>query len=184
MGAPVSQPAWNPGQQPPRPRPKEEEAETERKVPRILLAILGVGAVALLLMYGLGGRSGGGQGSVSGEVTFNGLALPMGTISFHCQEGTRDVVNALIRDGKYSVAGVRAGPNKVTVTAIDPNKAAGAPPSPGAKVTKGDTKPGGVVPEDGPGPLVLPERYASPESSGLSLVVKTGSQQYSVPLTP
>src|SRR4051812_32716242 len=59
-----------------------------------------------------------GKGSVSGRVTLNGAAVPSGIISFHSEEGNREVVNAPIKDGNYAVYGIPAGKATVTVSAI------------------------------------------------------------------
>jgi hypothetical protein len=126
-----------------------------------------------------------GSGTVAGQVTYDGKPLPLGTISFHSQDDNHDVVNALVRDGAYSVSGVRTGTHKVTVVAINPDKAGGAAPAGGAGGATGGAdgrSPVGRKPT--PNFVPLPERYADPERSGLSVQVHAGEQKYDVPLSP
>jgi hypothetical protein len=127
----------------------------------------GVGRACALLLLLLPALAGGcsGQGTISGRVTVQGKPLPLGTISFHAEGGRHDVFNALVRDGKYSIDGVRTGLARVTVVAAPPPPE-GAPDA---------------APRSRSGPAVL-RRYADPEQSGLSHPVVSGPQEYSVDL--
>jgi hypothetical protein len=120
----------------------------------------------------------GGRGTISGHVKLNGKPVPLGTISFHCQEGRREVCNALVRDGAYSAAGVPVGPARVTVVssftpAAGEGAAAGRPGQATGKTGRGAA-----------GPPTIPRRYGDLEQSGLSLRVTTGAQVFDVDVQP
>jgi hypothetical protein len=140
------------------------------------------GSVFLLLLPLLASGCSASPGAVSGQVTFNGQGLPLGTITFHCQSGNHDVISALIRDGAYSAPAVCAGANKVTVISTDPARAGGALPEPAAVPASDVAAPVGE--NFAPNYVVIPERYADPDQSGLSLEVRSGPQTFNVELTP
>jgi hypothetical protein len=130
-------------------------------MPRSLAAIVLLGLIAF--------SSGCSRGkcTISGRVTLEGRPLPAGVITFHCQTGNREVVNAKIQDGNFSVDDVPIGPVKITVTPI---------PSQGDKGADQRQSSGGALP--------VPNRYRTPEESLLQLEVKGKSQQFNVDLTP
>ena len=109
------------------------------------------------------------KGALSGRVTVNGAPLPAGVISFHSEAGNREVHNAPIRQGEYSLEGAPTGQARVTVTA----QGAG---------TSGDANRGGAFQGGNPG--WVPPRYADPAQSGLNLIIRRGKQTYEVDLTP
>jgi hypothetical protein len=123
----------------------------------------------------------GGQGTISGRVTLNDQPLPLGTITFHSQDGRHDVFNAPVRDGAYSIDGVPTGDAWVTVVAPPPAAGGRERPREGgadAAALPRSARRG----QASPGPV--PPRYGNPEQSGLSLRVAPGSQQYNVDLKP
>jgi hypothetical protein len=131
----------------------------------------------------LGGALGCSQepGAVSGEVTIGGKPLPGGVISFHSEVGKHEVINAPIKDGKYTVSGVPSGNAIVTVGNLRP--------PPGAASSAAPAGDGAAAPKAGPrrapptsGPV--PARYGDPGTSGLTLVVQPGDQTFPVALTP
>jgi hypothetical protein len=124
-----------------------------------------LGRPLLLVVVALAAGCSGGTGSISGRVTLKGAPLPAGLISFHSQVGNREVCNAIIRDGAYSLDSVPAGKAVVTVRAIQANP-------------KGDTT------RASSSMVSVPARYADPGKSGLSLTVQAGSQDFPVELTP
>jgi hypothetical protein len=125
----------------------------------------------------------GGTGTVTGQVTFNGQPLPLGTITFHAEQGDHEVSNALIRDGSYSVDGVRAGPTKVTVVTVDTAQVGAPPTEAGGARDKGDgLKPAPKKPSSNF--VALPKHYGDPNNSGLSLEVHQGTQTFNVELKP
>jgi hypothetical protein len=114
----------------------------------------------------------GGNGSISGRVTFHGDPLPTGAICFHSEEGNRDVFNAPIKNGEFTIDALPAGAARVTVVTVDPSGSA-----------RGDLGP--RQPQPRPGAFVpIPRRYGNPETSGLTWTVKPGPQRYEVDLTP
>jgi hypothetical protein len=125
----------------------------------------------------------GGSGTVTGRVTFNGKPLALGTITFHAEAGDQEVFNALIRDGSYSVDGVRAGPTKVTVVTVDTAQVGAPPTEAGGAREKGD---GLKAPPKKPSSsfVALPKHYSNPGSSGLGLEVHQGTQTFNVELKP
>jgi hypothetical protein len=132
----------------------------------------------LLLALGCGGCGPAGKGNVSGQVTFKGKPLPLGSIAFYAQEGNKDVVTSLIRNGAYAVEGVPAGPAKITVMVVDPAKAGG-----GGKAA--NPKKGGDSAATGPAEAAaLPERYRHPDQSGLTYTVTRGDQTHNLVLQP
>ncbi|VTU00806.1 unnamed protein product [Gemmataceae bacterium] len=130
----------------------------------------------------VGGALGCSQdpGSVSGEVTVGGKPLPGGVISFHSEVGNHEVINAPIKDGKYTVSGVPSGNAIVTVGNLRP--------LPGAAPKAAPAGDGAAAPKAGPrraaptGPV--PARYGDPGTSGLTIVVQPGDQTFPVVLSP
>jgi hypothetical protein len=139
------------------------------------------GALLPLVLLAAGGCA--GRGTVSGHVRLNGKPVPLGTISFHCQEGRHEVCNALIRDGTYSIDGVPAGPTRVTVaSAFTPGPGQGE----GAAGKRPAAMPTGRAPSPPavPPPPTIPSHYGDPDQSGLSLRVHAGAQVYDVDVPP
>ncbi|MBN9120713.1 MAG: hypothetical protein J0I06_16450, partial [Planctomycetes bacterium] len=89
-------------------------------------------ALAAGLLVPLSG-CGGGIGNVSGEVKFNGQPLQNGRVTFVCSGGAKPALSAEIKDGRYAIANVPAGPVEVTVETFnlraDPVPG-GPPPAP------------------------------------------------------
>jgi hypothetical protein len=121
---------------------------------------LGLAVVGLFAASGCGAR----KGSVSGVVKFNGQPLPSGTI-FFLSKATQQVVSAKIDDGKYSIPDLPAGMSQVSVTTTPPTTPGRLP---GNRQAPASTAPGKYVP--------IPQKYANPETSGLSFEVKGGQQ--------
>jgi len=111
------------------------------------------------------GASGCGsrQYNVTGQVKYNGavLAKPDGQIVFIGPKGEQ-VAAAIGLDGVYRATKVSSGLNRVVVYYPNPN----------AKKGKGSKpKPGEEPPPLAP-PFLTPNKYASAESSGLSITVE------------
>jgi hypothetical protein len=140
-------------------------------------ALPSAGLFLLLLSVGCTGK-----GSISGRVTLDGKPLPLGTITFHSEEGRHDVFNASIRDGSYAIDGVQAGKARVTIVSVDPARVGAAAASTG-QAGGSDVKPR-AAPAATPGFVAVPERYANPEQSGLTWQVLVGAQVYDVDLKP
>lgn len=152
------------------------------------------------------------RGVVKGKVTIGGKALNMGTVQFVTddnrsgtamikEDGTYEMPDAPVGECKIAVVVVPASGGKMGPGAMMPpgGKMPGAPAGPNmAPGTKGTPKPpeAGTGGGDGmqmkapPPPLdpskavKIPERYSSPETSGLTYKVSRGEQTHDIPLTP
>jgi len=133
---------------------------------RNLLLMARVLSLAALVLC-LGGCGGKPQFEVTGMVKYNGapLAKPNGQIVFLGPDGAQ-VPAPIGQDGTYKAVKVSGGPNRVVVTYPNPAFKKAARPK-GAPDPKGrpDTS-----------PLYLtPEKYASADTSELSVDVKKGT---------
>ena len=133
-------------------------------------------AVASLALAAASG-CGPSNASVSGTVTFNNQPLPSGTITFSSDVGSKPVKAAPIVDGKYTITDFPTGLAKVSVVTTPPPSGGGAPP-PGVNAipVPSAAAPGKYVP--------IPQRYSTPDKSGLTYEVKGGEQTKDFPLTP
>jgi hypothetical protein len=154
-----------------------------------------LGSFALLIATTTGC---GGKGTVTGKVNLDGKPLPAGRIAFVPSKGV--AASGEIKDGQYTVTGVPAGDVKVTVetkslqdriTALRTtvqNAKAMLPP-PGAKLP--DEAKAGVesdkqdadkkaqeLKELEASYRPVPEKYSKPESTPLTLQVKSGSNPF------
>lgn len=120
-------------------------------------------------------------GAVSGEVTLNGKPLPGGVISFHSEVGNHEVINAPIKNGKYTVSGVPSGNAIVTVGNLQPVPAAATKAAP---VGDGPAAPRAGPRRPAPATGPVPARYGDPGTSGLTIVVQPGDQTFPVALAP
>ena len=122
------------------------------------------GAATVLLVLAAG--CGPGKGDVSGTVQYQGRPLPGGTITFFDQKH-RVTASPIGSDGRYAVAGVTAGPVKITVSTPLPM-----------------TFRNGEVPDPKDKLPAIPARYSDPDQSGLSYEVQTGSHTHDIELLP
>jgi hypothetical protein len=104
-------------------------------------------------------------GQVSGQVQFQGKAVPAGTVKFVGAD-SKEVMAAVKNDGSYRVSGLLAGTYRVGFTPQAQNPF--APQGAGA-VEK---------------PLAIPRRYRDPATSGLECVVTGGQQEFPIDLKP
>ena len=127
---------------------------------------------------------GGGRGTVSGEVTFNGKPIPWGRITFLGQEENKTALSSPIIEGKYTIKDFPAGPVRIGVEsfkakAIDVKK---IPPMMLERAREGGMA---EPPPQVVGKFVeIPLKYANPDQSGLDYVVERGEQTHNVPLKP
>jgi hypothetical protein len=152
---------------------------------RVRLALLGC------LMVGLLGSTTGcskpkstDMAEVSGKVLFGGKPLTGGRIIFISTSGQAFTGDGNIdENGNYKVQ-APIGEVKVGVDnrmLAPPSGRGGAPPAskPGLK------RPGSEEAKPMKGTYVkIPEKYYSPEESGLKFTIKKGAQQLDIPLSP
>lgn len=131
------------------------------------------------LMLGCGGSS---KGTVSGKVLYKGQPLKGGNVAILSKAGGGNLTSSIQEDGSYSISKVPRGPAVITVETRSirpvPQKAL---PGPYARASK-DTLPPGLVVGDAARYVPIPEQYADPEKSGLSLDVKGGPQPHDIDL--
>jgi hypothetical protein len=129
--------------------------------------------VLLAGIVGCGPRT----GRVTGKVTFNGQALPSGTVSFLSADMVRTASGDIAEDGSYTVPNAPVGPVKVMVMTFRP-----ATPGKMPEMHMGEHsgKPGDKPPRY----VAIPDRYGDPEKSGLQTTIQPGEQQYDIPLAP
>lgn len=114
-----------------------------------------------------------GKGDVSGKVTYNGTPLnkPGGTIVFVTPGGVQ-VAAPVAADGTYHAADVPRGENTVAVYYPNPKFQEAARQSRHLPGPHEAARPAAVA--DVP-PYLTPARYASGDTSGLSVSVGTGT---------
>lgn len=126
------------------------------------------GALVLGLALLLAG-CGGGDATVTGEITYKGKKLNMGSITFYGPGGEGKSFD-IKSDGSYTATGLK--PGKHTVTIMTPKHAPVTVPAPdeGKKVIKGTQ------------PVVVDSSYGNKETSKLQYDVQAGSQTINVAL--
>jgi hypothetical protein len=138
---------------------------------------------ALLLSVGCGGP----KGAISGRVTYLDKPLQAGTVTFFGSENRQVGSSVIAKDGTYSMVKVPAGPVTITVTAPvaiirDPN----APNLPPATTEKGGKQKELIKrrreQKQSLTRLIIPEKYSTPEQSGLTYTVQPGSQEHNIDL--
>jgi hypothetical protein len=132
-----------------------------RSVPRLIA----LGMVLLPFAAGCGTR----MGEVSGTVSYQGKALPSGSVTFFSKDN-QVLGSSSIASGKYKVREVPPGPVKITVTT----------PS-FAQSSHGEP----LAHKDMPPPLEsipIPRKYGNVEQSGLFFEIKPGPQTHPIDL--
>jgi hypothetical protein len=140
-----------------------------------------------LFLSGCGRSSLGSEGEVSGKVTYKGQPIQGGQITFITPKGYT-FTGVIDPQGHYKIRAL-VGEVRIAVDnhmllkrsgtpAPDIRRPPGIEPPPGVKVddiqSSGVTITGTFVP--------FPEKYRSPDSSGLSYTVKSGSQTHDIEL--
>jgi len=125
-------------------------------------------------------------GSITGKVSYQGKALPVGNITFVVAE--RPPASAQIRDGAFSIDKVPTGEAKIAITAPAPPAKGPAGPK-GAPKDKGGGPTKAVLPSgvdyggrEEINTLKIPDHYADLEKSGLKHTVVSGKQEFNVDL--
>jgi hypothetical protein len=151
--------------------------------------------LAHLLLGGLVFLSGcSGSGRVSGTVTCkgNGKKLMSGTVMIL---GSDQIPHygEIKEDGTYAVGGVPPGPARVTVTSPNPNETADDPSGPRGMGGRGRAPAG--LPSRSPPPsnlsesakkgwFAIPDKYADPAKTPLTVEIKGGHNAYPIELDP
>lgn len=150
-----------------------------------------VRSVVAMLLIGLFlsgcGRSGMGlEGEVSGKVTYNGKPLPGGQVKFltsdgHMFTGTIDAegnykVRALVGEARIIVD------NRMLEKRKGKSPQGGLRPPPGVEVKSDLSKMSGGQPLTGTY-VRIPDKYRSPDDSGLTYTVTMGSQTHDIQLS-
>ena len=137
-------------------------------------------ASALLCLAGCGWTA--PTGSLAGTVRFGGKPVAAGRITVLCEGGDKPVFFATITNGGYSVEGAPVGNARVTVQAF-----AAQPPTGQAPTLPGDAPALPIpanVPRIGKPVNGFPERYLTPNTSGLRCEIKPGPQTQDFDLEP
>jgi hypothetical protein len=114
---------------------------------------------------------GGGRGSLSGKVTYEGKALRFGSVGALGSDGqTRNSV--IKQDGTYEIQDIAAGPVKLLVMSADPAESL-------PKMRKKDEAPPKV---DNKGWFPIPNQYLDFEKSGLTTTVRSGENKHDIDL--
>jgi hypothetical protein len=129
-----------------------------RSCSRAFALLLSLQSVAMLLTTGCGSSSHDLETApVMGKVTYNGKPLAKGTVVFVPEHG-RGATGVIQADGTFKLTtyadgdGAIIGTNKVGISAWQSENV------------------------EGPNKLLVPQRYTSPDSSGLTCDVKSGQK--------
>jgi hypothetical protein len=138
-----------------------------------------------LMALSVGCTSSKARGVVKGKVTFSGMPLPTGTITFF---GANNLTGSSeIKDGQYAVNDAPVGECRISVTVPKAPPPGGGMALPGAKGSVDPENPGRSI-TIGPPTAVkivpIPEKYNSPDTSGLTFKVEKGEHTHDIPLTP
>jgi hypothetical protein len=130
--------------------------------------------VIVLALAGCGGDT----TDVSGKVTYMGKPVMFGTVQVIGSDGVPKS-GPIQPDGTFRVSGVKLGPAKVMVSSPPPpGSAAAAPKGRGARDPDDDRRPADadtpVSPEVAQGWFPIPEKYAHPDKTDLSMDIRAG----------
>ena len=131
--------------------------------------------VRLVSVLTLAAGCGPATSTVTGVVTLDGTPVPEGTVSFLMEDGTVQS-SFIMKDGTYHLDAIPVGAAKVTVLTKATEFEAMA------EDIKNLGKSGAAPKAEAP-KFVIPARYSSPDTSGLSCEVKGKTTKYDIPLT-
>ena len=124
---------------------------------------------------------GSSTGKISGKVYYQNTLVTGGTVSFVSADKSSQMAE-IKEDGSYTVPRVPVGEATICV-----ETQSFKPPSisaPHYQLPPGVQGPGGYKPPDRAARakryVAIPDRYASPEQSGLKYTVNPGSQEYNI----
>jgi hypothetical protein len=147
---------------------------------------LGKGIVLLGFITSLGAAGCSSKGTISGKITYQGKPVTAGTVTFVPEKGG-GAFTASIQEGEYKVEHVPPGPAKIAVSTPSSSSAKryiekmqpppemlkkGAPDRPAGEPVKPSAQP--TVP--------IPPKFQNPETSGLTYTVKSGQQNFDIPI--
>jgi hypothetical protein len=123
-------------------------------------------------------------GDVTGSVTLNGKPLTSGTVVFHIA-GQKAISAAIGKGGTYYLQKPPKGDAKVSVEGVEVDQTAekkriAAVPTGGSPDPK--NPPQGSPPSKAE-KVVIPEKYKSPSTSGLSLTISGSAQTFDIAMT-
>jgi hypothetical protein len=129
----------------------------------------------LLAALALGLCGCGGSGRVSGTVTRDGHPVRAGVITFVSKDGKGTALASIKKDGSYTAANVPVGDTSVIlVNAMEEPDFTG--PVSVAEAAKPSAK---RAPPPKP-PIAIPDKFGKPETSGLTLTVRSGDNPYNI----
>jgi hypothetical protein len=122
----------------------------------------------------------GGTGGVSGKVSYKGVPLKGGNVSFLSSDGKGTVSTSINEDGSYSLPRVPTGAVTICVETQSLNPA-GKIRAPRYSPPPGQKAPEGLMAVSNSAPpakryMWIPPQYADPTKSGLTYTVVGGSQ--------
>jgi len=129
----------------------------------------------LLAVLALGLCGCGGAGRVSGTVTRDGQPVRSGVITFVSKDGKGTALASIKKDGTYTAASVPVGDASVILVNAMEEPDFTAPVS-----ASEAAKPSGKRAAPPKAPMVIPEKFGKPETSGLTLTVRSGDNPYDI----
>jgi hypothetical protein len=132
---------------------------------------------------------GGGPSSVSGKVSYNGVPVTGGSITFLMPDGKTKIPGSIDQNGNYTAQTKLTGKAEVSIETESVKKASGILASnpmtkTGAEITgemKG--KMGTTLGSGLPQYVKIPSKYADPKTSGLTVEMKSGNTTQDFNLT-
>lgn len=137
-------------------------------------AARGVWCVGMLMLVAAGCSH---PPQVTGTVTVNGSPLPAGQVTFLCDGGSKPAISGRIAEnGTYAITNLPLGRARVSVQTFPPRPKppSGVDPGTGIDYSVGWEDTGPYIP--------IPERYHSPQTSGLVHEILPGDQTFDIAL--
>jgi hypothetical protein len=124
------------------------------KYRRLIVVVIAIACIAVTAGCGPQRAERPDRALVTGKVTYQGKPVPGGIITFMVTTGSGNTAGGMLRaDGSFYMEDAPIGENQITI----------------------DTE--AIKPELGSRYVQLPEKYLSPEKSGLTFDVKAGENQ-------
>jgi hypothetical protein len=138
-------------------------------------AVLGLGLLAAA------GCGGGGTGSLTGTVTYNGTPIASGTVQAFAANGTA-YTGEIGPDGRYTIDNIPVGEVKLSVTSPDPERQyehlKEMARTEGQKAALKTPEPAAVAAW-----VPVPSQYEQPDTSGFATAIKKGPNTLDLPLS-